>query len=212
VEIIQEYASRRPFGKSRRLIARFLVSPVELIGDGAGQVKAMRLVKNKLYKTDAGTLRPKATDQFEQISVGLVFRSVGYRGAPLPGIPFNDSWGVILNQKGRIIDQETQKPLVGQYTAGWIKRGPTGVIGTNKPDALETVTCMLKDLAEGLALNPDRPGAADVEKLIRERQPDYFSYDDWLKLDAIETARGREVGRPRIKFTRVEDMLAALGR
>lgn len=212
VEIIQEYAARTPPGKSRKLIARFLVSPVELIDDGAGQVKAMRLVKNKLYATEAGTLRPKATGQFEQISVGLVFRSVGYQGAPLPELPFNGSWGVILNQKGRIIDPESQKPLVGQYTAGWIKRGPTGVIGTNKPDALETVTCMVKDWADGFMLKPGRPEAADMEGLVQERQPNYFSYDDWLTLDAIETTRGQEVGRPRIKFTRVEDMLAALGR
>jgi ferredoxin--NADP+ reductase len=212
VEILQGYALRKPTGKSRKLFVRFLVSPVELIGNEAGQVVAMRLVRNELYPTEAGTLRPRPIDQFEELPVGLVFRSVGYRGVPLPGVPFNEQWRVVLNKKGRVLDPDTQKPVVGEYTAGWIKRGPTGVIGTNKPDALETVNCMMADLAKGSILNPSHPEAAAVEKLIRQRQPDYFSYEDWLRLDEIEVTRGRESGRPRVKFTRVEDMLAALGR
>ncbi len=212
VEILQEYALREPTGKSRRLTIRFLVSPVELIGNERGQVVRMRLVRNVLYETEAGTLRPRHTDQFEEMSVGLVFRSVGYRGVPLPGVPFNERWGVILNEKGRVIDPDTQEPLVGEYTGGWIKRGPTGVIGTNKSDAAETVKCMLEDLANGLILNPSQPDAAAVEKLVRERQPNYFSYADWLRLNELEIARGRAVGRPRVKFTSVEEMLTALER
>jgi ferredoxin--NADP+ reductase len=212
VEILQEFAHGKPSGKSRKLIIRFLVSPVELIGDDQGRVKAMRLVKNELYATEAGTLRPRATDQFEELPVDLVFRSVGYRGVPLPGVPFHEKWGVILNEKGRVLDPETQKPVVGEYTAGWIKRGPSGVIGTNKPDAVETVTCMLEDLDNGSILNPSQPEAAAIEKLIRQRQPNYFSYQDWLRLDEIEVARGQETGRPRVKFTRIEEMLAALER
>jgi ferredoxin--NADP+ reductase len=212
VEILQDYAARKPSGKSRLLIARFLVSPVELIGNEAGQVVAMRLVKNELYATEAGTLRPRATDKFEELPVGLVFRSVGYRGVPLPGVPFNEKWGVILNEKGRVLNPDTEEAVVGEYTAGWIKRGPSGVIGTNKPDALETVTCMLEDLSNGQVLTPVHPEVAAAEALIRQRQPNYFSYQDWLRLDEIEVARGQEVGRPRVKFTRVEDMLAALGR
>jgi ferredoxin--NADP+ reductase len=127
-------------------------------------------------------------------------------------VPSNESWGVILNEKGRVINPNTQEPVVGEYAAGWIKRGPTGVIGTNKPDAAETVSCMLEDLHKGLILNPTEPEAAAAEKLIRERQPNYFSYVDWLRLDELEVARGREVGRPRVKFTHVEEMLAALMR
>jgi len=212
VEILQGYALRKASEKSRKLTIRFLVSPVELIGDEAGQVVAMRLVKNVLYATEAGTLRPKHTDQFEEVPVGLVFRSVGYRGLPLAGVPFNESWAVILNQKGRVIQPDTQQPVRGEYTGGWIKRGPTGVIGTNKPDAAETVTCMLEDLAEGLILDPSRPEVAAAEELVRERQPHYFSYADWLRLDELEISRGQAVGRPRVKFTAVEEMLAALGR
>src|SRR5206468_6860300 len=142
VEILKGYARRQPTGKSRRRTLRFLVSPVELIGDDAGSVATLRLVRNELYATSTGALQPRATDQFENLPVGLVFRSVGYRGVPLPGVPFNESWGVILNNRGRVLDFDTKQPVVGEYAAGWIKRGPTGVIGTNKPDAAETVECM----------------------------------------------------------------------
>jgi ferredoxin--NADP+ reductase len=102
--------------------------------------------------------------------------------------------------------------VVGEYTAGWIKRGPSGVIGTNKPDAAETVTCMLEDLARDQYLKPPAPDPDAVERLVRERQPQFFSYADWQRLNDLETARGKETGRPRVKFTRVKDMLAALGR
>ena len=189
---------------------RFLVSPVELIGNAEGKVVRMRLVKNVLYKTDAGTLSPKATDQFEELPVGLVFRSVGYRGVPLPGVPFYDRWGVILNEKGRVIDPESKQPLKGEYVTGWIKRGPSGVIGTNKPDSVETVNMLLEDLGKGTLLDPAQPDPASVQALVKERQPEYCSFEDWLKLDRMEVARGQPQGRPRVKFTRVEEMLAAL--
>lgn len=212
VEIIQEYAQREPAGKSRQLILRFLVSPTELIGDESGQVKQMRLVKNELYKTDAGTMRPRATDEFEEIDVGLVFRSIGYTGVPLPGVPFNEKWGVILNEDGRVLDSDSGQPKTGEYTAGWIKRGATGVIGTNKPDAVETVDCMLDDVAAGKFLQPQHPEPEAATELVRQRQPHFFTYEDWLKIDELEVARGKEQGRPRVKFVSPEEMLAALGR
>lgn len=212
LEIIQSYVNRPPNGASRQITLRFLVSPVELIGSQKNGLTAMRLVKNELYATEAGTLRPRATDQFEEVPVGLVFRSVGYRGLPLPNIPFNNSWGVILNQRGRVLNADTQQPETGLYTAGWIKRGPSGVIGTNKPDAVETVTCMMEDLSNGALLTPAQPNVAAAKQLVTERQPNTVSYDDWLKLDALEIANGEALGRPRLKFTCVEEMLAALGR
>jgi ferredoxin--NADP+ reductase len=101
---------------------------------------------------------------------------------------------------------------VGEYAAGWIKRGPTGVIGTNKPDAAETVACMVEDVARGAILSPAAPEAAAAEALVARRQPHYVSYADWRRLDALEVERGRATGRPRVKFTSVEEMLAALGR
>lgn len=212
VEVIQSYAGRVPDGKSKQIHVRFLVSPVELIGDENGQIVKMRLVKNELYLTESGSSRPRATDQFEEIPVGLVFRSVGYRGVALPGVPFYDKWGVILNRNGRVLNPETNEPVLGEYTGGWIKRGPSGVIGTNKPDALETVTNMMADLAEGNVLTPAHPSAEAAVALVQERRPDFFTYDDWLALNEQEEARGAALGRPRVKFTSVADMKAALGR
>ncbi len=212
VEILQSYAGRPSTGKSRRLILRFLVSPVELMGDAAGRVKAMRLVRNELTATAAGTLQAQPMGRFEELPVGLVFRSVGYRGVPLPGVPFNDKWAVIFNDRGRVLDAETRHPVLGEYCGGWIKRGPSGVIGTNKPDAAETVACMMEDLAQGIVLHPARPTAAAVEALVQQRAPRWFSYADWRRLNELEIARGRAAGRPRVKFTSVEDMLAALDR
>jgi len=212
VEILQEYARRLPAGKPRGLKLRFLVSPVELVGDATGRVVAIRLVRNELVATPAGTFQARPTDRVEELPVGLVFRSVGYQGVPLPGVPFHERWGVILNEKGRVMDPQTKEPVPGEYTAGWIKRGPTGVIGTNKPDAAETVAAMLEDAAHGRVLWPDHPEPGAVEALVRRRQPGVVSYPDWRRLDELEVARGRAQGRPRVKFTRVEEMLAALGR
>jgi ferredoxin/flavodoxin---NADP+ reductase len=211
VEILKEYARRGPSGKGRRLVLRFLVSPVALIGDAAGDVSALRLVRNELFATPTGTLQARPTGAHEELPVGLVFRSVGYRGVPVPGVPFNESWGVILNEKGRVLDAETKQPVDGEYATGWIKRGPSGVIGTNKPDAAETVTAMMEDLSAGRVGRPSE-GRDALAALVRARQPHVVSYDDWRRLDAIETARGRAAGRPRVKFTRVDEMLAALGR
>lgn len=212
VEILQGYALRKPTGKSRRLVIRFLVSPVELIGGDSGAVTAMKLVRNRLEAGSSGALSPRPTGVFEELPVGLVFRSVGYKGVPLPGVPFHESWGVILNEKGRVIDPDTKQPVAGEYAAGWIKRGPSGVIGTNKPDALETVECMMEDLAADRIIDASEPHARAAEALIRARQPRHFTYKDWLKLDEMEAGLGRSAGRPRVKFTRVADMHAALGR
>jgi len=210
IDLLQSFAEREPTGRPRKLVLRFLVSPVELIGNEDGHVVSIRLVHNELYKTEAGTLRPRHIDEYENLPAGLVFRSIGYRGVPLPGVPFNHDWGVIHNRKGRVIDPDTQDPIVGLYTAGWIKRGPTGVIGTNKPDADETVGCMFEDLVKRRYLNPDQPEVEEAEATIRQRKPDYFSYQDWLRINEIEISRGKKQGRPRVKFTRIEDMLEAL--
>jgi ferredoxin--NADP+ reductase len=212
IQILQGYALRKPSGKSRKLIIRFLVSPVELIGDAEGRVTAMRLVRNTLVKSEAGTLVARPTGDFEELSVGLVFRSVGYRGVALPGVPFHDRWGVILNEKGRVIDPETRQPLIGQYTSGWIKRGPSGVVGTNKPDSVETANCMLEDLARGRVLAPAQPEPESIVRFLDARGVRYFTYADWKRLDQLEVERGHACGRPRVKYCSVEEMLAALER
>jgi ferredoxin--NADP+ reductase len=212
VEILREYARRAPTGKPRTLTIRFLVSPVAVLGDEDGGVAGLRLVRNALQATAAGTLQARPTDTFETLPAGLVFRSVGYRGVPIPGVPFNDAWGVILNEKGRVLEPDSREPRLGEYVAGWIKRGPTGVIGTNKPDAAETVACMVEDAGRDRMLAPFEPSAGAALALVRQRQPQHISWSDWQRLDALEIERGRAAGRPRVKFTRVDEMLAALGR
>lgn len=212
VEIIRQIAHHPDEHMPKQLFIRFLVSPVELIGDENGRVCALKLVKNELYETETGTLRPKPTDEYEEIPVGLVFRSIGYRGVPIEGVPFNDRWGVIANNGGRVIDYETEDVVLGEYTAGWIKRGPSGVIGTNKPDAAETVKLMLEDFAAGKLLSPSQPSPEAALTLIEQKQPKFVTYADWQKIDAVECAKGEEQGRPRVKFTTVEEMLAVVGK
>jgi len=210
VEVIKSCAGKQT-SKSRKLFVRFLVSPTELIGDANGKVAKMKLVKNKLVADDKGYISAKPTDKTEELDVGLVFRSVGYRGVPLPDVPFNDKNGTILNDKGRVIDSNKQQ-VVGVYASGWIKRGPSGVIGTNKPDSVETANLMIEDALKGAALNPPKAQAADAEALVKSRQPKYFTYADWQKLDQIEVENGKKLGKPRVKFTKVEEMLKAVGK
>jgi ferredoxin--NADP+ reductase len=212
IDILQGYAIREITQKSHKIHLRFFMSPVELVGDESGRVSAIRLVKNRLYIAGDGGLRSHPTGQFEELPVGLVFRSIGYNGIPLPNVPFDKKWGVVLNHRGRIIDPETQRPVLGLYATGWVKRGPTGVIGTNKTDSAETVDCILEDAACGNFLNPPYPEASSVENLIRERQPNYVTYKDWLSIDALEVARGEAEGRPRVKYTSIPDIFTALGR
>ena len=210
VGLIEAFSQCAPTGKPKCLTIRFLVSPVALHDDGHGGVGGMRLVHNALEATGDGRTRPQATDQFEELPAHVVFRSVGYRGVPLADLPFNESWGVIPSEKGRVTDLEAEAPLRGLYVAGWIKRGPTGVIGTNKPDALETVKCMLDDLDNQACYRPAHTDPLDIEKLIRARQPNVIDWSDWERLDAAEVAAGTPQGRPRVKFVCAEDMLAAL--
>jgi ferredoxin--NADP+ reductase len=208
VEILQQYAREKRSGKSKKLVLRFLVSPVELLGGADGGVRAVKLVKNELFLDPKGNIKPKATSTFEDLSAGLVFRSVGYKGVALPGIPFREDWGVIPNEKGRVL--ESGGAAKGLYCAGWIKRGPTGVIGTNKPDAFETVAAMLEDVGKGFHLAPEAPAASAAEAMVRSLKPSFVSYEDWKKLDALEVKRAQGTERPRVKFTSVEEMLSAL--
>ncbi|GIV62399.1 MAG: NADP oxidoreductase [Rhodothermaceae bacterium] len=210
VELIQDFARRRPTGKPKRLVIRFLVSPVEILDDGTGHVGGLRLVRNELYRAENGALRPRPTGVHEDLPADLVFRSIGYRGVPLPGLPFDERRGILPNEHGRLVDPATGEVLTGLYAAGWIKRGPTGVIGTNKSCAVETVEHLLADLRAGRHLIPERPSAEAAGNLIRARQPEAVSFEDWKRLDRLETERGQAQGRPRVKFTDVEAMLAAL--
>jgi ferredoxin--NADP+ reductase len=211
VELIQKFAASAPGGRPRRLHLRFLVSPVELTPAADGGVGGMRLVHNELQADAKGNLRPRPTERTEDLEVGLVFRSVGYRGVALPGVPFRDDRGVIPNECGRVVD-DSGAPVPGLYVAGWIKRGPSGIIGTNKACSVETVSLLLEDLASDGLLTPEHPSAEAADKLVRSRQPVVFDFDDWRRLDELETERGVPGGRPRVKFTTVREMAEALGR
>lgn len=211
VEMVEAYADSPGTGKGKRLTLRFLVSPTEIIGDDNGHVKAIRIVKNELYRDERGSVRPRATGEEEVIPVGLVFRSVGYRGVPLAGVPFNERNGVIPNHEGRVTD-ESGHVVLGLYVAGWIKRGPSGVIGTNKTDAQETVACMVEDMKAGKHLAPSNTSVDAARALVAGRQPAYVSYQDWSRIDAEELANGEAEGRPRVKFTKVVDMLTVVGK
>ena len=209
LEILREYAARPPSGAPRRIVLHFLVSPVEILG--SERVEALVVVHNELYESEDGSLRPQPTGRRSTMPVGLVFRAIGYQGVPLPGIPFDAMAGVIPNQAGRIIDPRTGEAVGGEYVVGWIKRGPRGIIGTNKPDSQETVRMLLDDLAQGRLDKEEVPSRAVLERLLAERRHDFVSYDDWQLIDLLEQERGRASGdRPRVKFSRVEEMLHAL--
>ena len=212
VEIVQEFARRAPAGKPRRLHLRFFVSPLEILGDVSGHVAGLRLARNRLEKTEAGAVVARPSGETEELPVGLVFRSVGYLGVPLPDLPFDERRGVILNEKGRVLDPATRAPRRGHYVSGWIKRGPTGVIGNNKADSVETVNGLVEDATRGALLEPAAPGPEAFDRLIRARQPRLVTFADWKSIDQAEIERGRSQGRPRVKFTTVEEMLAAFAR
>ncbi len=205
VEMISEYSNHTKT-KEKSLTIRFLLSPTEIIPDEDGNVKAIKLVKNALSKSDDGSLRPKATEENEILEVDMVFRSIGYSGIPLPEIPFKESWGIIPNKNGRITDISEENTLTGLYCTGWIKRGPTGVIGTNKTDSAETVALMIEDINNNNTFQPENTESEKIEALIKERNPEYIDYEDWLKIDSEEIARGEKVGRPRVKFTKIDDI------
>jgi ferredoxin--NADP+ reductase len=210
-ELIRELSQWQAEGRERTLIIRFMVSPTAILTDDAGKVTGIRIVRNESWLGPDGSVRSRATDQHETLPVELVFRSVGYRGVALPGVPYDAERGVIPNVAGRVVAAAGQQ-VTGLYVVGWIKRGPSGVIGTNKTDAKETVACMLEDALAGRQLSPPEPGLGSVEALIRARQPRAVTYQNWHELDEIELQKGLVADRPRVKFTDVEEMLRVLER
>ena len=207
LELLHDYAARETTDTSRRLTFQFLVSPVELLGS-EGRVAAVRLEKNRLAQSDDGYLVAEGTGEHETIEAGLVFRSVGYLGVALPEVPFDERRGVIPNREGRVLSGPEGEQVQGEYVAGWIKRGPSGVIGTNKACAAETAARMIED-AERLPLEPGVTGgdADAILAILAARCPDYVTAEDWRRLDELEQAKGNVEGRPRVKVVRVDEML-----
>jgi ferredoxin--NADP+ reductase len=192
LEVLREYAAREPSGKPKRLVLRFFRSPTAILGES--RVEAVELVRNTLDEDD----RAVATDEHETLAAGIVFRSVGYRGVALPGLAFDDRSGTIPNERGRV--------GTGVYVAGWIKRGPSGVIGTNKKDATETVELLLEDLRDA----PRKGRAAEeIEALLLGRGVRLVLYPGWTSIDELERAAGEPHGRPRVKLCTWEELLSA---
>jgi ferredoxin--NADP+ reductase len=208
VELLREFAGRpeRPDAR-RRIVLRFLRSPVEI--RGAGKVEAIDVCRNRIVRTDDGLLRPQPLDEnVETIECGLVLRSVGYQAVPLPDVPFDERSFVLPNDRGRVLAPDGE-PLPGVYAVGWIKRGPTGILGTNKRDADETVACLAEDLAAGALPAPPSPDRDQIDALLAERKPDVVTIEGWQAIDARELDQGREEGRPRVKLASRDELLSA---
>ena len=206
VDVLREFATREPDGKPRRIRLRFKVSPVAILGDG--RVEAVEVVRNELVVDEAGRIRAVATGQSETIPCGIVLRSVGYQGVSVAGVPFDEARATIANEGGRVTDQSGVR-VPGVYCAGWIKRGPSGVIGTNKKDATETVELLLEDARAGLL---PAPSGGSLEALLAERRAEPVLYEGWRAIDELERSRGEPQGRPRVKLPTWDEFLAAARR
>ena len=207
VELLREFAERGDGGGERRIELRFLRSPVEIRGEG--RVQEIDVRRNELIRDDDGALRARATgDAVETIECDLVLRSVGYRAVPLPDVPFDERAFVLPNERGRALDAGGA-PVPGVYAVGWIKRGPTGILGTNKRDADETVACLAEDLREGVLPEPAKPRREAIDALLAERRPDHVTAGGWHAIDAAELERGRDQRRPRVKLASRDELVAA---
>lgn len=208
LEVLRGWAARQPTGAPRRLVFHFCVSPVEVLGED--RVRAVRLVRNRLEPDSRGDVRALPTDEEEVLPIGLLFRSVGYRGVALAGLPFDEQRGVIPNAEGRVVEHEgSHTALDGIYVCGWIKRGPTGVIGTNKLCASQTIDYLLADAVAG-RLTPAQGDPDTLLATLRSRGAILTDWADWRRLDALEVERGKATGKPREKLTTVAEMLESL--
>ncbi len=191
--------------KSKKCFFSFLMSPKELIGNT--KLEKIILEKNKLsgepFKQSA-----RGTGETIELDTGILFRSIGYRGVPIEGIPFNESWGTIPNDKGRVTDSNNN--VVDQlYTAGWIKRGPSGIIGTNRACSVETVECLIQDIKK-LNSSTNKLGAKAIYSILDNKAIRHISFDDWKKIDASEIELGEAKGKPREKYTSIGEMLSVI--
>jgi ferredoxin/flavodoxin---NADP+ reductase len=201
VEVLREYAARSPAGKLRTIRLRFAVSPVAIHGED--KVEAIEIVRNRLVADENGRVSAEPTEERETIPCGIVFRSVGYLGVELPGVPFDDRRATIPNDCGRVTG------AAGVYCAGWIKRGPSGVIGTNKKDATETIDLLLEDARHGLLRRGDPSATAEtVDELLDSRGVEHVTYAGWEAIDTEERGRGEPHGRPRLKLVTWDELRA----
>lgn len=203
---LAEEISRRPTtGATRRIVFKYRCSPTRFCG--AEQLASIHLARNTLVSGADGQVSVQTGPESEELSAGLVFESVGHRGVPIEGLPFDVARGVVPNHQGRVLASPGGESLPGVYVTGWIKRGPTGVIGSNKRCARETVAHLVADAAAGVIV--PAPDQSAFRQLLRQRQPNAIGFDGWLRIDAAERRTGQRAGRPRIKFTEAAAMLRA---
>jgi ferredoxin/flavodoxin---NADP+ reductase len=206
VELLRDYSRREPHGHARKVELRFLRSPVEILGEGEdGPVTGVRVARNRIEAGPDGRLRAVPTGEEEVIACGLVLRSIGYRGVPLAGIPFDERRGLIRNAGGRVTDEHGGHQR-GEYVVGWVKRGPSGVIGTNKKDAADTVARILEDREAGMLNAPAEPSPEACADWLAEQCPHLITWEGWRAIDEHETGAGAPQGRPRVKLVRTGEM------
>ena len=203
--IFEKMAASEDTGKRRTCRMMFCRSPVRLEGDG--RLERAVLERNEL-SGEPFRQRASGTGATESLACGLLFRSIGYRGVPIEGVPFHDAWGVFPNQAGRMTDGPDGTTVPGLYTTGWIKRGPSGIIGTNRACAVETVGSLLEDVA---SMAEEGRSADALPSLLQERGVRCIDFAQWQQIDAAEIRLGEPKGKPREKFTRRADMLEVLG-
>ncbi len=209
LECLRGYAARTEHTAPRRITIRFLASPAEIVGVD-GRMTGVKIEHNELVVDPNGGLRSKGTGSFELIEAGLVLRSIGYRSVPIEGVPFDHATSTINNIAGQVVHPNTGEVVPGEYVVGWAKRGPTGLIGNNKPDSAATVEAMLADLPTLQGIRDDLRDPSRTVALLHERGIDYVTYQDWKILDRYELASGTEQGRPRVKVTSVPEMMAVI--
>ncbi len=201
IKVLRGYAAApREDGEGmRRIVFRFCTSPIEITGND--RVQAVVLGRNELFTDEQGRTVALDTGQRETLPAQLVVRAVGYRGVAVPGLPFDERSGTIPNSAGRITGRDND------YVVGWIKRGPSGVIGTNKKDSQDTVDTLTAELTARPVREVGPDHAEDLARWLADRQPEVVTDEDWQRIDAHERAAGESHGRPRVKLARVEDML-----
>jgi ferredoxin/flavodoxin---NADP+ reductase len=202
IKVLRDYAHREPRPGHRRIVFRFLTSPIEIKGEG--KVERIVLGRNELVSDESGRVVAKDTGAREELPVQLVVRSVGYRGMPTPGLPFDDNSGTISNACGRVAGSRNE------YVVGWIKRGPTGVIGTNKKDSQDTVDTLIDDLTgakEGELADFPEDHADKLADWLASRQPKLVTAAHWEIIDRHERAAGEPHGRPRVKLPSLAELL-----
>ena len=209
IEILKQISLRDVSAKKRRVHFLFLSSPVEISGND--KVEKISLVRNQLLKREDGSLAAQPTEEIIESATELVFRSIGYHGQPLPDLPFDQKSGTIPNECGQVKDPENGNKLRNrEYVAGWIKRGPSGVIGTNKQDAVETVHRMLETFLNEKMEAGKNCTNPDIVALLENRKVEYVSFADWKLIDVHETEAGQKQGRPRVKLTSIAEMLSVI--